>query len=354
VIVKTILSLLRFQSRWEIYSAFLSPSLCHNLIVKCLSVLPSNLNRVVWSIAMRGATVLPRLAASRRGDARLLPRLYLGSTPQGRQNGTCLLCQQRPLSHLPSTRLNSPLQRRGLETTKRTTSSAANPSGELLNDDNNAATPEEQILSQAEASTSEQLARNGSSPDITTYYTIFPSTLPAGPPPHSPFEIDTSSLRREFLKLQAIFHPDKFPQGPVKQRAEALSARINAAYRTLVDPLQRAQYLLAQWHGIDVLAEDGASKHPLEMETLMEVMQVQETIEELVAAPAAEAESVINGLREQNTARIEDSLKALSAAFNGNDIEAARAECVRLRFWYNLRDALRDWEPGTAEIRLVH
>ena len=189
-------------------------------------------------------------------------------------------------------------------------------------------------------------------PDITNYYTIFPRTLPSGPPPASPFEISTADLKREFLQLQGLVHPDKYPSGDTKQHAEALSARINEAYRTLLDPLQRAQYLLREWHGIDVTAEDASTKHALDAETLMEVMEVQETIEEVGASPEAEAE--IDALKKENDTRIQTCVKSLGSAIDGGDIETARQECVRLRFWYSVGEGLREWEPGNTEIRLVH
>ncbi|KAJ9194512.1 hypothetical protein DTO164E3_4160 [Paecilomyces variotii] len=190
------------------------------------------------------------------------------------------------------------------------------------------------------------------SPDVSNYYSIFPKTLPNGPPPNSPFDISVADLRREFLALQNQIHPDKHAPGHAKERAEALSSRINEAYRTLADPLARAQYILAHWHGIDVMAEDGSSQHALDPEMLMEVMDVQETIEEVGADPQAEAE--IERLKGENNARLEETVKALGEAFDHGDIEAARKECVRLRFWYSLAQALRDWEPGTTELRIVH
>jgi molecular chaperone HscB len=159
-------------------------------------------------------------------------------------------------------------------------------------------------------------------------------------------------LRREFLRLQNVIHPDKCPPGPAKQRAEALSARINEAYRTLADPLQRAQYLLREMHGIDVTAEDGATQHALDPETLMEVMEVQETIEEVGAGP--EAEGTIAALKKENDARVAACVKSLAQAFERGDIEAARQVCVRLRFWYSVGEGLREWEPGRTEIRLIH
>ncbi|KAJ5593048.1 hypothetical protein N7537_009952 [Penicillium hordei] len=189
-------------------------------------------------------------------------------------------------------------------------------------------------------------------PDITNHYTIFPQTLPAGPPPSSAFAIPTSDLRREFLQLQGLVHPDKYPNGAEKQLAEGLSARINEAYRTLLDPLQRAQYILREWHGIDVTAEDASTKHALDAETLMEVMEVQETIEEVGAS--ADAEAQINALKKENEGRVVDCVERLGKAFEKEDLEAARKECIRLRFWYSVGEGLREWEPGNTEIRLMH
>ncbi|EAW15140.1 J-type chaperone JAC1 [Aspergillus clavatus NRRL 1] len=206
--------------------------------------------------------------------------------------------------------------------------------------------------SSATANTETTSDQNRNLPDLTNYYTIFRETLPAGPPPASPFDIPLGELKREFLRLQNVIHPDKYPPGPAKQRAEALSARINEAYRTLADPLQRAQYLLREMHGIDVTAEDGASEHALDPVTLMEVMEVQETIEEVGAGP--EAEATIAALKKENDARVAGCVKRLGEAFERGDIEAARRECVRLRFWYSVGEGLREWEPGHTEIRLVH
>ncbi|KAH8701019.1 hypothetical protein BGW36DRAFT_375400 [Talaromyces proteolyticus] len=269
------------------------------------------------TIALRSQRLV--LAAPR---ARGFPRPVLRITPSrisSSNSSVCLLCRYNHTSTTPSILRQLPLQQR------RTASGASR-------DDSTPITP-----------------------DVTNHYTIFPSTLPKGPPPQSPFEIDTSSLRREFLRLQNGVHPDKVPQGPEKQRAEALSSRINDAYRTLVDPLSRAQYLLAEFHGIDVLAEDGGnSKAAMDSETLMEIMDVQEAVEELTNAPTAEAESEIARLRKENAERIEDSVRKLGEAFDNADMETAQMETVRLRFWYSLRDGLREWEPGHAEIRIIH
>ncbi|KAI9373182.1 HSCB C-terminal oligomerization domain-containing protein [Aspergillus egyptiacus] len=187
----------------------------------------------------------------------------------------------------------------------------------------------------------------------STHYTLFPSTLPSGPPPTGPFEIRAADLRREFLLLQSTTHPDKYPPGPVKQRAEALSARLNEAYRTLSNPLLRAQYILHQYHGIDLTADDGENhRQALDPELLMEVMDVQEAIEEVGAGPGAEER--IAEIKEENDARIRECVEAVGKAFDSGDVEGARGETVRLKFWASVAEGLREWEPGTGGIRLVH
>ncbi|EAW20112.1 J-type chaperone JAC1 [Aspergillus fischeri NRRL 181] len=238
--------------------------------------------------------------------------------------GACIFCQLRPRAWAAQTARGPSLT---LPTRRLASASSSTTAPETSNQDSNL-------------------------PDLTNHYTIFRETLPAGPPPASSFDIPLSDLRREFLRLQNVIHPDKFPPGPAKQRAEALSARINEAYRTLSDPLQRAQYLLREMHGIDVTAEDGATQHALDPETLMEVMEVQERIEEVGADP--EAEGTIAALKKENDARVTACVKSLAQAFERGDIEAARQECVRLRFWYSVGEGLREWEPGRTEIRLIH
>lgn len=193
-------------------------------------------------------------------------------------------------------------------------------------------------------------------PDLTNYYTIFRRTIPHGPPPSSPFEISPHQLRREFLRLQNALHPDKFPAGSEKQHAEALSMRINEAYRTLLDPLSRAQYLLRERYGIDVTAETGQTEGQEQMDPqiLMQVMEVQETIEELATAQKEAAEAVIARLKKENQARLDGCVERIGQAFDKGDIETARRESVQLRFWYSIEQGLKDWEPGRPEIRIVH
>ncbi|KAF1359515.1 Co-chaperone Hsc20 [Lizonia empirigonia] len=169
-----------------------------------------------------------------------------------------------------------------------------------------------------------------------SHYSFFPKSLSAGPPPEGPFSIDLTALKREFLQLQSKAHPDLHSQEN-KKRAEATSARINEAYKTLQSPLLRAQYLLSQ-RGIET-AEDETAKVD-DPELLMEVLEARERVEE------AEQEEDLVEMKDENEVRIQDSISALEQAFAKDDTELAKAETVKLRYWMNISESIANWEKG--------
>src|SRR5579862_1058416 len=184
---------------------------------------------------------------------------------------------------------------------------------------------------------------HGGSQGPRNFYEIFPQSLSYGPPPRGPFFIDLRQLRKEFLQLQQNSHPDRHPP-EVKRRAEAISAHINEAYKTLQDPLLRAQYLLSL-RGFDVAGDETAKVDDHKL--LMEVLDAREEIE------AADEEEQLLPLKETNTARIDASVKALEDAFGVDDLMTAREETMKLRYWFNIRDSLATWEKGKPVV-LAH
>lgn len=171
-------------------------------------------------------------------------------------------------------------------------------------------------------------------PGPPSFYALFPETLPAGPPPAGSFHIDARALRREFLRLQAAAHPD------VNSGAGGASALINEAYRTLVNPLTRAQYLLRERFGVDVVGDEAGMLWEPEPEVLAAVMEAREEIEE------AGEEGELEGLREVNEGRVRAAEEVLGEAFARGDVEAAKREVVRLRYWINVRESIHNWESG--------
>ncbi|KAL8920355.1 MAG: hypothetical protein Q9208_006326 [Pyrenodesmia sp. 3 TL-2023] len=181
-----------------------------------------------------------------------------------------------------------------------------------------------------------------------THYDLFPSSLPSGPPPNGSFHVNPSVLRKEFLQLQAKAHPDRH-QGADKAKAEAASARINDAYKTLLSPLARARYLLSL-RGVEMSEDESIAGSPLGMENenepggaldaglLMEVMEVREGIEE------AGSKAEIEEMKAENDKRKKASEDRLDELFKAGDIEAAKKETVKLGYWVNVGTALENWE----------
>lgn len=59
--------------------------------------------------------------------------------------------------------------------------------------------------------------------------------------------LDTAALEKHFYKLSRQLHPDRFVSRSAEEQEVALrqSSRLNDAYRTLRDPVQRTQHLLS-------------------------------------------------------------------------------------------------------------
>ena len=82
-------------------------------------------------------------------------------------------------------------------------------------------------------------------------------------------------------------------------------------------------------------------------ELLMEVLEMRESIE------AIHNEEELKPLKEANDMKIEESVAVLDAAFKADDLDAAKEEAVKLRYWVNIRESLHAWERGKPVV-LVH
>jgi molecular chaperone HscB len=65
--------------------------------------------------------------------------------------------------------------------------------------------------------------------------------------------VDVAALQRRFYELSRQWHPDFHQAASPAEQARALeeSARVNAAYRALRDPIARVEYLVRLEEGRD-------------------------------------------------------------------------------------------------------
>ncbi len=87
-------------------------------------------------------------------------------------------------------------------------------------------------------------------------------------------QIDLLELGKNFYVLSRRLHPDVYFQRPERERllAEEASARLNDAYRTLQDPVARAEYLL-ELYGMHKRDQNAPA------ELLEEVFELQSALE---------------------------------------------------------------------------
>src|SRR2546428_4018482 len=96
--------------------------------------------------------------------------------------------------------------------------------------------------------------------------------------------LDTGELQRKFYELSRRYHPDFHQAAPPEEQVRALeaSAGLNAAYRTLRDPIARIEYLVRLEEGRDT--KEGATVKPkAPPELLEEMFEIQEALAEAKA-----------------------------------------------------------------------
>ena len=98
--------------------------------------------------------------------------------------------------------------------------------------------------------------------------------------------VDGDELQRRFYALARRTHPDFHQTAPPAERAavEERAALVNAAYRTLRDPIARADYLVRLEEGRST--KEGSEARPKAPPALLaEMFEIQEALAEAKAGP---------------------------------------------------------------------
>lgn len=199
------------------------------------------------------------------------------------------------------------------------------------------------------------------------YFDLFPKTFPAGGPPADLFTVNPRQLRREYRNLQSEHHPDIVMGSSSLLNAESVeddtSANINKAYSTLRNPYTRAAYIIKLQHPehLDITQDEVAKKLISGFESdskaysldykmlLMTVLEAHEAME------MATSESDLDVLSQENDERIEETEKKIEKLLSQNPIrwEAVLIESIRMKYWVNIANGIKGWEPGKP-VLLTH
>ena len=147
-----------------------------------------------------------------------------------------------------------------------------------------------------------------------------------GLPPR--FRLDAAALEDAWRRLQSDVHPDRHAAGSDADRRAALqaSARVNEAYRTLREPVGRAEYLLAV-HGVEATRETDTALPMAFLERQLE--RREEAADAAAARDAVALRAVLDDVRTEASA-----LEAALAAQIDDDADyaGARMGVRELRF----------------------
>ncbi len=160
--------------------------------------------------------------------------------------------------------------------------------------------------------------------------------------------IDLDGLEAKFYELSRVFHPDFYQEKSETERAISLgnSALLNTAYRTLKDPIRRAEYLLQLEAGS---AKDIRSQPPADL--FEEILELQDDLNAFREASANPRASELPALR----AKLEVERAALER--RQGDMESRLGELFKE--WDRLREggqgqaAEREKEDVLREMREI-
>lgn len=152
--------------------------------------------------------------------------------------------------------------------------------------------------------------------------------------PRQKLNLDPEDLQRRFYDLSRLLHPDRFMRKSETERQYSLDATsiLNDAYRTLRDPVRRAQYLLKQ-QGFEV-GEQRSNDVPPEL--LEEVFELNMALEELRGGDES-ARPQLEAAQENFAAMIQASDAELQTRFAAYDAAPDREKLAQIRALLNRR-----------------
>jgi molecular chaperone HscB len=146
--------------------------------------------------------------------------------------------------------------------------------------------------------------------------------------------LSQDELQARFYELSRRLHPDLFTRHPERERRYALEASsiLNDAYRTLRDPVKRANYVLRQ-EGFDIGEQRSKDVPP---ELLEEVFELNMALEELRGGDDS-ARPQLEAARRNFTAMLSGADAELQRLFETYDANAARDILAEIRTTLNRR-----------------
>jgi molecular chaperone HscB len=154
------------------------------------------------------------------------------------------------------------------------------------------------------------------------------------------FAVDLAAVEQRYKDMTRVLHPDRFARADARARRASLarSVQLNQAWRTLKDPVRRAEYLL-ELAGVGVGGELGPTRPgpngerqrvPVPQPLLLEMLEQREGLAEARAAgDRARVAAMVAAVR----ARRQAAMDIVATALEADDHEAAAHQLVAVRYY---------------------
>jgi molecular chaperone HscB len=161
------------------------------------------------------------------------------------------------------------------------------------------------------------------------------------------YAVDLAAAEAAYKDLSRQVHPDRYATADPRARRASLArtVQLNLAWRTIKDPVRRAEYLLTR-AGIDIGGKQPA--HGSEERRTMEVgappaflLEILELNDDLAAARRAGDTVKVAFMAEEMRGRARESMKTIAAALDGGaraQLEEAARELIALRYYQRFID----------------
>jgi molecular chaperone HscB len=165
------------------------------------------------------------------------------------------------------------------------------------------------------------------------------------------FSQDMETMERRYKEYARAVHPDKFARADAQARRAATqrTVALNEAWRTLRDPVARAEYLLGLL-GVAVGTEAGTLRQtgagpetmPVDPALLADMMEKREALMEArMAHDEAAVAALFETVRHDYNRALNDAQAALDRQDPG-DIERAAGCLVSVRYYRRFLDSIED------------
>jgi molecular chaperone HscB len=184
--------------------------------------------------------------------------------------------------------------------------------------------------------------------------------------PHR-YEVDLKLAEDHFRASSRQFHPDRFATADPRARRASLqrTVQLNEAWRTIKDPVRRAEYLLQQ-AGYQIGAEDGASRPqataadgreriPVSAALLGEILELREELGEArEAGDQARVQRMAGEMRQRLQAALQSVATSLADAESGKSptpgFEVAVRELIAIRYFRRFLEEVSAQEDAGVDL----